>query len=116
MRRHCAERARGGNHRPHGFIEANQSDGVTLANEQEGERRAESLTVGKLRQPPFRARPRHGSADIEHDAGAEVGLLLELLHDPAVGTGGNLPVDVPEVVPGLVGAMLGKFHGKPLSG
>src|SRR4029077_4471293 len=59
-----------------------------------------------------RAAPGHGATDVEDDRGAEVGFLFVLAHDPAVGARGDLPVDVAEVVAGLIRAVVGELDRK----
>jgi hypothetical protein len=103
--------------RAHRVVEANEADGVALAKQQERERRGELLGVGTLGEPAVGGgtAPVHGSADVEHDGGAEVGLLLVLLDDPAIGARGDLPVDVAKVVARLIGTKIGELHREPLA-
>ena len=48
--------------------------------------------------------------------GAEVSLLLILLHHQPVGPRGDLPIDVSQVVPGEFGPILRELYGKGLPG
>ena len=63
----------------------------------------------------LRAAPRHRAADVEHDARAEVRLLLVLAHDPAIGARGDLPVDVAKVVARLIRPVLGELDREALA-
>src|SRR5262249_11999819 len=93
-------------------VETHQAYGIALSQQQQRKGRGEPLGVGKLGEPVrrgriltdahLRATPRHRSADVEHDTGAEIGLFLVLANDPTIGAGGNLPIDVPKVVARLV--------------
>src|SRR5262249_16388654 len=62
------------------------------------------------------AAPIHGSADVEHDARAEVRLLLVLFYHPAIGARGDLPIDVSRLVSRLIGTILGELHRESLAG
>jgi len=90
-------------------VETYEPHGIALAQEEEAERGDESLRVGELGElrgcglgsagaAEGGTTPGHGLADVEDDARAEVRLLLVLSHHPAIGAGGDLPVDVAEVV------------------
>ena len=98
------------------IVEADQADGVALSQQQQRDRRGEPLGVFEFRQSVGRAAPGHRAADVEHDGRAEVGFFLVLADDPAVGARGDLPVDVAEVVAGLVRAVVGELDGESLSG
>ena len=93
-------------------IEADQAHGVALAEEDSRERRHEMRGVRRLGQARRRPLPVHRAAHIEDDRRAQVGLLLELLEEPAVGARGDLPIEKAEVIAGLVGPVLREFHGE----
>jgi GTP-binding protein LepA len=109
-------RARPGRKRgPNLVVKAYEPHRIALANEQQGKGGCKALRVGQLGQAEGITSPAHGTADIQDDGRAEVGFLLELLHDPAIGARRNLPVDVAQVVARLIGAMLRELDGEPLA-
>src|SRR2546426_9622357 len=59
-----------------------------------------------------RAAPRHRAARVHQTHRAQVGLLLELLHEQAVGPGEDLPIEVAQLVTGLIGAVLRELDGE----
>ena len=57
--------------------------------------------------------PRHRLARVNEDHRAQVRLLFELLDEQPVGPAKNPPIEIPQFVAGLVGAVLGEFHREP---
>ena len=97
-------------------VEADEANGVALAEQEQRDRGRELLGVRELGEARGGAAPRHRSAHVEDDRRAEVGLLLVLLDDPSIRARGDLPVDVPQVVARLIGTILGELHRESLPG
>jgi hypothetical protein len=56
----------------------------------------------------------HGGAYVEHEHGARVRLFLELLDHPAIGTTGDPPVEIAQVVARHVRPVLGELDTEAL--
>ena len=93
----------------HRLVERDEARRVALAEQHQGERGQEPARVVELREAPRRAAPGHRRAHVADEHRAEVGLLLELLHIDAVVAAEQLPVDVAELVAGLVHPVLGEL-------
>ena len=103
--------------RAHHFIERDEAGRVALPEQKQGERRGQPLHVGELGRTVSRiAGPGHGAADVDHEHGAEIGLLLKLLHVQPVVAAQQLPVDVAQLVTRLVHPVLGELHREPPPG
>ena len=86
-------------------------DRITLAEQDERERRDEALRIRELRQHDVgRPGPCHRPAGVADDHGTEVGFLFVLLHVEAVTAAQHLPVDVAQLVARLVHAVFGELH------
>ncbi len=110
--------------RPDPVVEANQSDGVTLAEQEQGDRGGQTLGVGEFGKPRAggrvargqrRAAPRHRATDVEDDRGAQIGFFFELPDDPPVGARRDLPIQVSQVVARLIGTIIGELHRESAS-
>jgi len=106
----------GRNDRAHLVVEADEPDGVALAEQQPGYGGGDPFGVGELCDALGGAGPVHGLGDVKHDCGAEVGLLLELLDQPLIGARHHTPVEIAEVIAGLIGAMFGELDGESFAG
>ena len=95
------------------LIEGDQAGGVVLPQQHECEGCGEASGVVELGEALRRPGPCHRRAGIEHQHGAQVGFLLELLHVEAVGAAQELPVHVAWFVAKLVLPVLGKLDRKP---
>ena len=87
-----------------------------MAEQQECQGSGQSFGVRQLGEPGRCTTPIHRRTHVQHQQGAQVCLFFELLDDPAVGTGGDFPVDVAEIVARLIGPVLRELHGKALAG
>ena len=101
----------------HRVVDEHDADGVALPEQEERERSTDALRVRELGQacaapasPGGCARPVHRPARVEDERGAQVGFFLELFDDPAIGPCRDPPVEVAQVVAGLIGAVLGEFR------
>ena len=104
-------------HGPDVVVEGDEAGRVALAQQDQRERGDEPLRVGELRQHGVRAAgPGHRAAGVAHHHGAEVGLLLELLHVQAVVAAQDLPVHVAQLVARLIHPVLGELDGEPSAG
>ena len=96
-------------------VEPHQPHRVTLPKQQERDRGRDTLGVFALGEPRGIAAPVHRPAHVEHDGRAQIRFLFVLLHEPLVGPREHFPVDVPQIVAGLVGAMLRELDGEALA-
>ena len=102
---------------PYFVIEGDQAGGVPLPEQDQRQRRGQQARVGQLGQALARcAGPGHGTAGVQHQHGAEVGLFLVLLDVQPVGAGEKLPVDIAGLVAELVRPMLGEFNRESAAG
>ena len=97
-------------HLAHDFVEGDEAGRIALAQEDQRERRGQTVGVGALGKPVRCAPPRHGAARVEKDHGPEVCFLFELLHEQPVRSRENLPIEIAEFVSRLISAVLSKFH------
>lgn len=104
------------NHVPQAGVEADQSNGVPLPEQQQRHRRGQPFGVGQLGQSRRVASPLHGGRNVEHEHGPGIGLFLELFDDPAIGAPCDAPIEITQVITRHVGAMLRELNRKPLSG
>jgi hypothetical protein len=56
----------------------------------------------------------HGGTCIKHDVRSQVGLFLVLLHIKTLFLGIHLPVNVLEIISGVIGPVLSKLHTEPV--
>ena len=99
-------------HRSDLIVDANQPDRIALANQEERECGGQMFGVGHLGETGVAAAPVHGLADVQNYDRPGVCLLLEQFYHPAIGAGGNFPVEVAEVIAGLVLAVFGELDGE----
>jgi hypothetical protein len=102
--------------RPDRVIEADESNGVALPEQQQAKGRHQLFAVAPFREQPRGRPPFHRPAHVEDERGPQIGLFLVLLHHPAVGACSDLPVHVSQVVAWLIGTKIGELHRKPLAG
>ena len=95
---------------PHLLIECHKTGCISLAQQNKGERGTQPVGVRPLREPLWRTAPRHRTTRVHQNHRAKVRFLLELFDEQAIGTSQDPPVEVPKLVPRLVGAVLGEFH------
>ena len=115
--RQWAVRARGGRVTRTASSNAMRPVASRWRRQHQRERGDEPLGVGELGEAEVgRAGPRHRPADVEHHGGAEVGLLLVLLHVQPVVAAQHLPVDVAQLVAGLVHPVLGELDREAAPG
>ena len=95
---------------PHLLIECHKPGCISLAQQNKGERGTQPVGVRALREPLWRAAPRHRTTRVDQDHRAKVRFLLELFDEQAIGTSQDPPVEVAKLVPRLVGAVFGEFH------
>ena len=101
---------------PHLLIERHKTRRIALAQENECERRSQPVGVRTLRESLWRAAPRHRTTRIDQDHRAKVRFLFELFDEQAIGTSQDPPIEIAELIPGLVGSVLGEFHGESAKG
>lgn len=95
---------------PHLLIERHKTGRISLAQQNECERGTQPVGVRALREPLWRAAPRHRTTRVDQDHRAKVRFLFELFDEQSIGTSQDPPVEVSKLVPRLVGAVLGEFH------
>ena len=92
-------------------VEEDRPDPVAAAGEQPGERRRE-LAQDELLRPVDRAEP-HRRRPVEQQPGRELAILGVLPDERRVHPRGDVPVDVPDVVAGLVLAEVEEVRADP---
>jgi hypothetical protein len=95
-------------------VEEPHADGVVLVDQEVGQGGGQVAGVGQLAQP-VRGEG-HRPRGVQQQVGAQVGLVLEELDVVLVGAGGDLPVEVAQVVAGGVGAVVEVLDGEPVVG
>ena len=103
----------GGDDLPHRIVERDQSRCVPLPQQDQGEGGGDPVGVRPLGEPGRRATPRHRATDVHQNHRPQVGLFLELLDEQPVRASQDLPVEVAELVPWLIRAVLRELDGEP---
>src|SRR6516162_685815 len=91
-----------------------EADGIALMQHQVGQRRGNILRILKLAEVlPLVP---HAAGGVEEEMGPEVGLLLILLDEVPIGLAVGAPIDVADLVTGIVLAVLGELDAEALIG
>ncbi len=100
-----------------------KADGVALMEHQVGERGGDVLGVLEFADRPTGtdlggnlAGEAHAAGGIDEQMGLEVGFFLVFLDVVTVGLADGAPVDMADLVPGVILAMLGELDGEALVG
>jgi len=102
-----------GNDVAHLAVEGDEPDGVLLAHEQVGEGCGELARVVEL-QDVFAAAVIHAATGIEHDGGAQIGLLVVFADVKAVAAAKDLPVKAADLIALHVRPVLAELDAEPL--
>ena len=98
------------------LIEGHESSRIALPQQNQRQRRGQSIRVRALGQAFGRTLPRHGSTRVDQDHGAEIRLFFELLYEQSIGAPQDPPVEILQLIPRLVGAVLGELDREPAEG
>src|SRR2546430_3090873 len=93
----------------HLLVECHEPSRVPLPQKNQRERGSQPIGVRALRQALRVSTPRHGTTRIDKDHGAQIRLFFELLYKQTIRPGEYAPVEIPQFVARLVGAVLGEF-------
>jgi hypothetical protein len=97
-------------------IESDHAGGVILSEEEPGEGGGEGFSTLEFGSPGGVAAVKHGGAGVADDVKADIGLLHVAFDAEAIASGIEAPIEMAQVVAGLVVAIVAELDAKAMEG